>query len=48
LRSLYAVELARRHPGAVVPLDDPLAESASALGAQEIAIRRIHFDDHGG
>ncbi len=43
LRSLYAADLAGRHPGPVVPLDDRLAESASARGAWEIAVRRISF-----
>jgi 2-dehydro-3-deoxygalactonokinase len=41
LRRLYAAGLARTHRGPVVPLDEPVAESASALGAWEIAIRRI-------
>jgi 2-dehydro-3-deoxygalactonokinase len=40
LRGLYAADLARRLAGPVVPLDDRLAESASALGAWEIAVRR--------
>jgi 2-dehydro-3-deoxygalactonokinase len=44
LRSLYATGLARSHSGPVVPLDDLLAESASALGALEVATRRIHRD----
>ena len=44
LRSLYAAELARRHAGPVTTLDDPLAESAPALGACAIAARRIHLD----
>lgn len=44
LRALYAAELARRHRGPVVPLDDPLAESASALGACAIAARRVQLD----
>jgi 2-dehydro-3-deoxygalactonokinase len=44
LRSLYAAGLTGRHHGDVVPLDDPLAESASALGAWEIATRRAQFD----
>jgi 2-dehydro-3-deoxygalactonokinase len=37
LRSLYAEWLGRRHSGQVVPLDDALADSASALGALAIA-----------
>lgn len=40
LRSLYADGLRRRHSGAVVALDDPLAEAASALGACAVAARR--------
>ncbi|MGP0067623.1 MAG: 2-dehydro-3-deoxygalactonokinase [Isosphaeraceae bacterium] len=46
LRALYAAELARRHRGPVVSLDDLLAESASALGACEIAARRVQFDNN--
>ena len=46
LRALYAAELARRHGGPVVPLDDPLAESASALGACQVAARRVQLDNH--
>jgi 2-dehydro-3-deoxygalactonokinase len=41
LRALYARWLARFHSGAVTPLDDELAESASALGALEISARRV-------
>jgi 2-dehydro-3-deoxygalactonokinase len=48
LRSLYAADLAGRHAGPVVPLDDRLAESASALGAWEIAARRISLDGRSG
>jgi 2-dehydro-3-deoxygalactonokinase len=48
LRSLYAAGLARRHPGPVVPLDNLLAESASALGAREIAGRRVQLVDWAG
>ena len=44
MRSLYAAELARRHGGPVTPLDEPLAESAPALGACAIAARRIQLD----
>ena len=40
LRALYARWLARFHAGAVTPLDDGLAEAASALGALEISARR--------
>ena len=46
LRALYAAELARRHGGPVIALNDPLAESASALGACEIAARRVLLDSH--
>jgi 2-dehydro-3-deoxygalactonokinase len=46
LRSLYASALARHHGGPVTPLDDTLAESASALGACAIAIRRAELDTH--
>ncbi len=46
LRSLYATALARHHGGPVAPLDHALAESASALGACEIAIRRVQLDTH--
>jgi len=51
LRSLYAARLVERHSGIVVPLDDSLAESASAWGAMQIAGRRFQFDgplDHPG
>jgi 2-dehydro-3-deoxygalactonokinase len=41
LRALYARWLARFHSGAVTPLDDELAEAASALGALEISARRV-------
>ena len=44
LRSLYAADLAGRHAGPVFTLDDGLAESASALGAWEIAVRRLALD----
>jgi 2-dehydro-3-deoxygalactonokinase len=44
LRSLYAADLAGRHAGPVVPLEEPLAESASAVGAWEIAVRRKSLD----
>jgi 2-dehydro-3-deoxygalactonokinase len=44
LRSLYAARLVECHPGIVVTLDDPLADSASALGAIRIAGRRYQFD----
>jgi 2-dehydro-3-deoxygalactonokinase len=44
LRSLYAARLVERHAGIVVPLDDSLAESASARGAMQIAGRRFQFD----
>jgi 2-dehydro-3-deoxygalactonokinase len=43
LRWLYAESLARRHQGPVLALEDSLAESASALGALEIATRRLRF-----
>jgi 2-dehydro-3-deoxygalactonokinase len=46
LRSLYATALARHHGGPVAPLEDALAESASALGACTIALRRIQLDAH--
>jgi 2-dehydro-3-deoxygalactonokinase len=39
LRALYARWLARFHSGAVTPLDDEVAEAASALGALEISAR---------
>ena len=45
LRSLYTARLAERHAGPVIPLDDSLAESASALGALRIAGRRFQGDD---
>jgi 2-dehydro-3-deoxygalactonokinase len=48
LRGLYTAGLTRRHHGPVVPLDDPLAESASALGARAVALRRIRGDDPAG
>jgi 2-dehydro-3-deoxygalactonokinase len=44
LRSLYAAWLAQRQRGPVIALEDTLAESASALGALEIAARRYHLD----
>jgi 2-dehydro-3-deoxygalactonokinase len=44
LRSLYAARLVERHAGIVVPLDESLAESASAWGAMQIAGRRFQFD----
>jgi 2-dehydro-3-deoxygalactonokinase len=44
LRALYAAGLAHRHAGPVVPLDDPLAEAASALGACAVAARRRALD----
>jgi 2-dehydro-3-deoxygalactonokinase len=44
LRSLYAARLVERHAGNVVPLDESLAESASAWGAMQIAGRRFQFD----
>src|SRR5207248_2916205 len=37
LRALYTRWLARFHSGAVTPLDDRLAEAASALGALQIS-----------
>ena len=46
LRALYAAELARRHGGSVVTLDEPLAESASALGACAIAFRHVSSDPY--
>jgi 2-dehydro-3-deoxygalactonokinase len=39
LRSLYATWLGRRHSGTVTPVDDALADAASALGAIDIACR---------
>jgi 2-dehydro-3-deoxygalactonokinase len=45
LRCLYAAGLARTHRGPVVSLDEPLAQSASALGACAIASRRIRSDE---
>jgi 2-dehydro-3-deoxygalactonokinase len=48
LRSLYAAWLSDRHSGTVTPLDDALAESASALGALEIASRRFQVDHRPG
>ena len=44
LRSLYAARLVECHSGIVSPLDDSLAESASALGALQIAGRRFQID----
>jgi 2-dehydro-3-deoxygalactonokinase len=44
LRALYSSELARRHAGPVIALDDPLAETASALGACAVAERRRSLD----
>jgi 2-dehydro-3-deoxygalactonokinase len=44
LRALYSSELARRHAGPVIALDDPLAEAASALGACAVAERRRSLD----
>jgi 2-dehydro-3-deoxygalactonokinase len=44
LRRLYTTGLSQQHQGPVISLDDSLAESASALGALEIAERRIHID----
>ena len=43
LRALYVAELAGRHHGAVIALEDSLVESASALGACAIAARRAGF-----
>jgi 2-dehydro-3-deoxygalactonokinase len=45
LRSLYTTRLVERRSGPVIPLDDPLAESASALGAMLIAGHRFPGDD---
>lgn len=47
LRALYARWLARFHSGAVTPLDDELAEAASALGALEISARRVEWRQPG-
>jgi 2-dehydro-3-deoxygalactonokinase len=47
LRALYARWLARFRPGAVTPLDDRLAEAASALGALEISARRVEYRQPG-
>jgi hypothetical protein len=44
LRALYSTGLARRHDGPVVPLESPLAEAASALGARAVAARRRSLD----
>jgi 2-dehydro-3-deoxygalactonokinase len=44
LRALYTTGLARRHVGSVVPLELPLAEAASALGARAVAERRRVLD----
>jgi 2-dehydro-3-deoxygalactonokinase len=44
LRALYTAGLARRHDGPVVPLESPLAEAASALGARAVAARRRSLD----
>jgi 2-dehydro-3-deoxygalactonokinase len=44
LRSLYAARLVERRAGIVAPLDESLAESASARGAMQIAGRRFLFD----
>ena len=44
LRELYTAELSRRHSGIVTSLDDYLAESASAMGALQIARRRFQID----
>jgi 2-dehydro-3-deoxygalactonokinase len=41
LRSIYARSLARFYSGPVTPLDDSLADAASALGALEIAVKRV-------
>jgi 2-dehydro-3-deoxygalactonokinase len=41
LRTLYARRLALLHAGPVTPLRDDLAEAASAVGALEVARRRI-------
>jgi 2-dehydro-3-deoxygalactonokinase len=47
LRSLYAEWLGRRHSGPVVPLEEPLAESASALGSLAIAAQSIFMLENG-
>jgi 2-dehydro-3-deoxygalactonokinase len=44
LRSLYTAWLAEYQPVNVVALDDTLADSASALGAVEIAARRRYLE----
>jgi 2-dehydro-3-deoxygalactonokinase len=44
LRSLYAALLTERRLGAVTPLGDDLAETASALGALEVLSRRFALD----
>ena len=44
LRSLYAEWLGRRHSGMVAPLEDELADAASALGALEILCERFAQD----
>jgi 2-dehydro-3-deoxygalactonokinase len=41
LRGLYARRLAQLHRGPVTPLNDDLAEAASAIGALEISTRRM-------
>ena len=47
LRALYARWLARSHSGAVIPLDDNLAEAASAIGALEISARKVERSQPG-
>ncbi|HEV3162657.1 MAG TPA: 2-dehydro-3-deoxygalactonokinase [Isosphaeraceae bacterium] len=42
-RSLYADWLRAQHPGPVRTLDDSIAESASALGALTVAMRRVEL-----